>query len=68
MLILIDPRNKLAVQPGDISSMQINREIGGRRALVLMMTAGQEIRVASNNDCGDLNLDAVHRELMEASK
>lgn len=68
MMILVDPRNKLAVQPGDISSIQINRETGGRRVLVLMMTSGQELRVSSNNDGGDLNIDAVHKQLMEASK
>lgn len=69
MLILVDPRRKLAVQPGDISSMQIQHELEGGRVLVLHMVSGREIKV---HDCvgrrEHLDIDHVHRQLMEASK
>jgi hypothetical protein len=68
MMVLIDPRSKLAVQPGDISSMKITYLVGGGRALVLTMTSGQEIHIPGTNDSGQVSIDAVHAQLMEASK
>lgn len=69
MLIQIDPRRKLAVQPGDISSMHIQTVLEGGRVLVLNMVSGAEIKVF---DCTDrrehLDIDHVHQQLMEASK
>jgi hypothetical protein len=54
MLILVDPRRDLAVQPGDISSMQ--------------MISGSAILIPGLNDSGHVDLGAVHAQIMEASK
>lgn len=68
MMILVDPRRKLAVQPGDISSMQVVQVPGGRWVLELHMTSGREIVIPASNDYGTVNLSEVHARLMEASK
>lgn len=68
MLILVDPRRKLAVQPGDISSMQVAQVPGGRWVLELQMISGREIVIPASNDYGSVNLSEIHAQLMEASK
>ncbi|MDF7792911.1 hypothetical protein [Pseudomonas syringae] len=68
MLILVDPRRKLAVQPGDISSMQMVTTLGGRWALELQMISGREIVIPARNDQGSVDLNVVHAQLMEASE
>jgi hypothetical protein len=68
MLVLVDPRRKLAVQPGDISSMQVVLTLGGRWALELQMISGREILIPASNDQGSVNLSDIHAQIMEASK
>lgn len=68
MLILVDPRRDLAVQPGDISSMQTVVLPSGRSALALQMISGGEILIPAYNDSGRVDLSAVHAQIMEASK
>jgi hypothetical protein len=68
MLILVDPRSKLAVQPGDISSMLMVQIPGGRLRLELRMISGREIVIPAINDLGQVDLAAIHARLMEASK
>lgn len=68
MLILVDPRRKLAVQPGDISSMQVVLNPGGRWTLELHMISGREIVIPASSDLGSVNLSDIHARLMEASK
>ncbi|KPX11848.1 MULTISPECIES: hypothetical protein [Pseudomonas syringae group] len=68
MMILVDPRRKLAVQPGDISSMQMVTTPGGRWALELQMISGREIVIPASNDQGSVDLNVVHAQLMEASE
>jgi hypothetical protein len=68
MLVLVDPRTQLAVQPGDISSMRMALDPNYRNVLVLHMTSGQEIRIPSSNDNGQVDLKAIHANLMAASK
>jgi hypothetical protein len=68
MLILVDPRSKLAVQPGDISSMQMVQMPGGRLRLELRMISGGEIVIPASNDRGQVDLADIHAQLMEASK
>lgn len=68
MMIMVDPRRKLAVQPGDISSMQMVRGIGGRWILELHMISGREIVIPASNDLGQVDLNVIHAQLMEASK
>jgi hypothetical protein len=68
MMILVDPRRKLAVQPGDISSMQMVVLPTGGPALELRMISGREILIPGLNDSGHVDLGAVHAQLMEASK
>jgi hypothetical protein len=68
MMILVDPRRKLAVQPGDISSMQVVLSPGGRWVLELHMISGREILIPASNDNGQVDLTAIHAKLMEASQ
>jgi hypothetical protein len=68
MLILVDPRTKLAVQPGDISSMLMVQIPGGRLRLELRMISGGEIVIPAINDLGRVELATIHAQLMEASK
>lgn len=68
MMIMVDPRSKLAVQPGDISSMQVVQAPGGRWILELRMISGGEIVIPASNDYGQVDLNAIHAKLMEASK
>ena len=68
MLILVDPRSKLAVQPGDISSMEMVQGIGGRWILQLRMISGREIVIPASNDLGRVDLNVIHAQLMEASE
>lgn len=68
MMILVDPRSKLAVQPGDISSMQVVQSPGGRWILELRMISGREIVIPASNDYGQVDLTAIHAKLMDASK
>ncbi|PWK30874.1 hypothetical protein [Pseudomonas sp. OV226] len=68
MMILVDPRRHLAVQPGDVSSISITSGVEGGKVLVLFLVGGQELRIHSRNEDGFLDLHAVHKQLMEASK
>ncbi|SDU97357.1 hypothetical protein SAMN05216558_1350 [Pseudomonas vancouverensis] len=68
MMILVDPRCRLAVQASDISSMQLVLKPGGSCSLVLHMTSGREIDIPSWNDSGFLDLSAVHAKIMGAGK
>jgi hypothetical protein len=68
MLIVVDPRRKLAVQPGDISSMQVVLSPGGRWVLELHMISGREILIPASNDQGSISLSDIHAQIMEASK
>lgn len=69
MLILIDPRTHLAVQPGDISAMRIYLSTDGEY-LLLAMTSGKEFKVHAELGRRDPKLDIrdLHRRLLEASK
>lgn len=68
MLILVDPRCKLAVQLRDISAMHVVQNPGGRWILELQMISGREIVIQASNDFGQVDLSAIHAQLMEASK
>lgn len=68
MMIMVDPRRKLAVQPGDISSMQMVMIPGGRWVLELHMISGREIVIPASNDLGQVDLNVIHSQLMEASE
>jgi hypothetical protein len=68
MMIMVDPRRKLAVQPCDISSMQMVQGIGGRWTLELHMTSGREIEIPASSDLGRVDLNLIHAQLMEASE
>lgn len=71
MLILVDPRTHLAVQPGDISAMRIVWSSGEEgEYLLLAMTSGKEFKVWEQLGRRDpkLNIRDLHQRLMEASK
>lgn len=70
MMILVDPRTHLAVQPGDISAMRICRGVEGGEYLQLCMTSGSEFKVYGELSRGEpkVNIRDLHQRLMEASK
>ncbi|MBB6286125.1 hypothetical protein HDC32_001620 [Pseudomonas sp. JAI120] len=70
MMVLVDPRTHLAVQPGDISAMRICRAAEGGEYLLLCMTSGCEFKVYGELSRSDpkLNIRDLHQRLMEESK
>ena len=70
MMILVDPRTHLAVQPGDISAMRICWGAEDGEYLLLAMTSGKEFKVYGELGRNDpkVNIRDLHLRLMEASK
>jgi hypothetical protein len=66
MMILLERRTGLAVNPAEVSSMVI-RSSNGWRVLDIRMTSGEQHVIRDTADCldGD-DIHAVHKQLLEA--
>ena len=66
MMILLEKRSGLAVNPDDVSSMSIHKS-NGYSVLEVRMISGAEYRVRDTSQCSDGDdVHALHKQLLEA--
>ncbi|WP_426248434.1 hypothetical protein [Pseudomonas sp. TWR3-1-1] len=66
MMILLEKRTRLAVNPDDVSSMSVGTS-NGYAVLEVRMKGGKKHRIRDTAHCSDGdNIFALHRQLLEA--
>ena len=66
MMILLEKRSGLAVNPDDVSSMSIHKS-NGYSVLEVRMISGDKYRVRDTAHCSDGDdVRALHKQLLEA--
>ncbi|NNB33814.1 hypothetical protein [Pseudomonas fragi] len=66
MMILLEKRTRLAVNPDDVSSMSIHKS-NGYSVLEVKMISGEKYRVRDTSHCFDGDdVHTLHKQLLEA--